>query len=136
MLLIYNYHVLDLWVIVTLCHFSPIARRIETALKKYVCLLPSTSDLSYANVSDSSGNTWIHMDKCIFVPFNVAFSSDCGGLQLFRNLSSVFQNDSNFCHTKFGKYNYKTANKVILVEGHFISTLLTYGVVSSVGVGE
>jgi hypothetical protein len=66
-----------------------------------VCLLPSTSELSYYDNSDAV-DSWVVLDKCIFVPYNIAFSSKCSGLQLFKEVKS-FQNDQRFCDFKFGE---------------------------------
>lgn len=76
--------------------------KIIKALKEFVCLLPSTSELSNFNSSDSTGSSWVVLDKCIFVPYNVAFSSECGGLQVFKEIKS-FKNDSTFCDFKLGE---------------------------------
>ena len=60
----------------------------------YVCLLTRNTDGYNIEFSLENG--------CIYVPRNVALSTECGGLMLYKNLKSIV-NVPNFCSKEFGK---------------------------------
>ena len=61
---------------------------------KYAVLLEAKSELS--------GPVVTLLDQAIFVPRAEAFSSSCGGIMLFKNISGITQ-DKQFCERTFGK---------------------------------
>lgn len=66
---------------------------IYQAVMKYVILLQAKSELF--------GPVQTSLDEGIFVPRAEGLSQSCGGIQLFKNIMSI-TNDEQFCEKTFG----------------------------------
>ena len=66
----------------------------------FVCIFPSSAGIAYRNLGGSNGIVHIQMDKCIFVPRDIAYTTKCGGLMLFKNTTNL---DQKFCDSNFGE---------------------------------
>ena len=94
-------------IICTLLQTCSIPPRLLEALNKYVCLMRPLRNLTMTKKNSNTilvAQKFEALEKCIFVPRDVAESQQCGGLRLVKNIKNVVR-DPNFCNKEFGKYS-------------------------------
>ena len=86
-------------------YMHSIPPRLLEALNKYVCLMRPLRNLTMVKKDTDTilvAQKFEPLEKCIFVPRDVAESQDCGGLKLVKNINNVTR-DPKFCEKEFGK---------------------------------
>lgn len=75
----------------------------EQVMSNTFCLIPALSDLREPQWGSLTKEVF-SLNDCIFVLRQTSESKNCGGLQLFRNISSITEK-SDFCQKDIGKLN-------------------------------